>query len=99
MPTRNVGTRGVLVGLLALALTGAAAGPRIYAEPGLTRPSGYRVSADLAVLLPADQAWLQEGHVPGHGTAWGAMATWALVDLHAFTRPNGATAAGPGGPW
>jgi hypothetical protein len=99
MPMRHPGTWGVLGGLLALALTGAAAGPRTYPEAALTRPAGYRTTADLSSLTAADRTWLDEGQVPGRGTAWGDMATWALVDLHAFTHPNGATPAGPGGPW
>ncbi|HEU0213501.1 MAG TPA: hypothetical protein VFR13_05400 [Jiangellaceae bacterium] len=46
-----------------------------------------------AALVDADRAWLAAGRVPGTGTAHGAMAERALLDLHLMIRPNGALIA------
>ena len=99
MGTRRLSAWVALTALLGIALTGAAAGPRSYDEPRLIVPPGYRATADLTTLSATDRQWLGEGQVPGAASAWSDMATWALLDLHAMVRPNGAVPAGPGGPW
>ena len=45
-----------------------------------------------------DRAWLVRGRVPG-GAEMAPVVTRALLDLRHLTRPNGAVAAGPDGPW
>ncbi len=88
--------------LLALAVAGAASGPLTTpAEEHLISTGGYRAAAtyEASGRAAADRAWLGSGTVPGAGTRWEDMARWALVDLHTFQAPNGAVAAGPGGPW
>ncbi len=52
-----------------------------------------------AVLRHAsDLLWLFRGRIPGPPQRRG-VTTRALLDLHRLTRPNGAVAAGPDGPW
>lgn len=52
---------------------------------GLMRPFG-------------DVLWLARGRTPGRDARAGTVRT-ALLDLRRLTRPNGAVAAGPDGPW
>jgi hypothetical protein len=99
MRVRGLSAWVALTTVLGIALTGAAAGPRVYREPGLITAPGYRHVADLSALTAEDRAWLAEGRIPGVGTPWSDMATWALLDLRAFVHPNGAVAAGPGQAW
>ncbi len=94
--------RSLLVLLLALVMLGATAGQRAHLpEDGLITEPGYRAAATYVASgqARADQLWLETGTVPGSGTRWEDMARWALVDIRSFLSPNGAVAAGPGGPW
>lgn len=75
--------------------------------PVLRNGAGWRTTWELApsslgsrlVEPPADAAWLAFGTVPAPPGARGRVVAQALLDLHALTRPNGAVAAGPDGPW
>lgn len=59
--------------------------------------SGGTVGAEL--IGPASEAlWLAAGSVPGSADR-GQLVTRALLDLRGLTRPSGAVAAGPDGPW
>ncbi|WP_051510311.1 glycoside hydrolase family 15 protein [Intrasporangium oryzae] len=46
----------------------------------------------------SDAMWLTAGSVPGSG-ARQRLVSRALLDLRGLTRPSGAVAAGPDGPW
>jgi GH15 family glucan-1,4-alpha-glucosidase len=87
---------------LGLTMVGAAPGPMAHLpEDQLITAPGYRSAETYAPggQARADQLWLETGTVPGSGTRWEDMARWALVDIRSFLSPNGAVAAGPGGPW
>lgn len=93
----------VVVLLLAGVTLAPSLGPAVVREPGLitgpversTAPNG----ASDPALGAADRLWLASGTVPGSGTPHEAMATAALLDLRDYVQPDGAVAAGPGGPW
>ncbi|WP_374970061.1 glycoside hydrolase family 15 [Terrabacter sp. BE26] len=76
-------------------------------SPVLRNGAGWRTTWALApsslgsrlVEPPADAAWLAFGTVPALPGARGRVVAQALLDLHALTRPDGAVAAGPDGPW
>jgi len=74
----------------------AAAALQLGAGPAEPLPTLHN-AADWAGSGP-DAAWLDRGTVPGAGVHRGLVAR-ALLDLRALTRPNGAVAAGPSGPW
>ncbi|HYO17771.1 MAG TPA: glycoside hydrolase family 15 [Dermatophilaceae bacterium] len=88
---------------LLVALISATATATPEAQPGLLTSPGWRVTQDVPGPVPrgpnADVAWLSRGSVPGEGTRWEPMVRTALLDLHQLSEPNGAVAAGPGGPW
>lgn len=102
--------RRALVGVLA-AVAAAALGlvPALAHDeppPVLRNGAGWRSTWALAPTTvgtrllqpPGDAVWLAYGTVPATGERAGVVAQ-ALLDLHALTRPNGAVAAGPDGPW
>lgn len=47
----------------------------------------------------SNSEWLARGRVPGAGTRWEAMASWALVDLKCLLSGNGAMSAGAAPAW
>lgn len=88
--------------LLSLSVVGAAVGPLAHPpEVALISLAAYRAEPGYTQSgqAEADRLWVAEGTVPGATTRWEDMARWALVDIRSFTAPNGAVAAGPGGPW
>lgn len=88
--------------LLGLTVVGAAPGSLVHRpEDRLITAPGYRSAGTYAAggQAAADRLWLESGSVPGSDTRWADMARWALVDIRSFLGPNGAVAAGPGGPW
>jgi len=74
--------------------------------PVLRNDAGWRASSVLAPSTLGDRLieplsedlWLADGSLPSAGARTPVTAQ-ALRDLHALTRPNGAVAAGPDGPW
>ena len=47
----------------------------------------------------SNDAWLARGRIPGAGTRWESMASWALVDLKCLLSGNGAMSAGAAPAW
>ncbi|MEW1954034.1 glycoside hydrolase family 15 [Terrabacter sp. NPDC080008] len=102
--------RRALVGVLAaVAAAALSLAPLLKSDeppPVLRNGAAWRSSwafapASLGSRLldpPAEAVWLAYGSVPAEGER-GEVVAQALLDLHALTRPNGAVAAGPDGPW
>jgi GH15 family glucan-1,4-alpha-glucosidase len=95
---------GVLIAVTVLvAAISATATATPDAQPGLLTSPGWRATRDVPGPTPrgpsTDAAWLSLGSVPGEGTRWESMVRTALLDLHELSGPEGAVAAGPGGPW
>lgn len=102
--------RRALMGVLASVAAGALGLVPVLAHdepaPALRNGPAWRSTWALAPsslggrLLdpPAEAVWLAYGNVPAEGERAGVVSQ-ALLDLHALTRPNGAVAAGPDGPW
>lgn len=87
---------------VAALVAGAAAGPRAMPpEERLITAPGYRAAPAYADngQENADARWLASGTVPGTGTGWQDMASWALIDVKSHLEANGTVSAGPGGPW
>ncbi len=101
--------RGVLGVLAAVVVAGGGLVPRLAQEeplPVLRNDAEWRARSVLAPATlgarlfdpVAESVWLADGTVPATGARTHVTAQ-ALADLHALTRPNGAVAAGPDGPW
>ncbi|GGM90978.1 hypothetical protein GCM10009721_15650 [Terrabacter tumescens] len=101
--------RAVLGALAAVVVAGCGLVPRLTHEeplPVLRNDAGWRARSVLApttlgarlVDPVAEAVWVADGTVPVAGPRTDVTAQ-ALRDLHALTRPNGAVAAGPDGPW
>src|SRR5690349_20564210 len=101
--------RGVLGVLAAVVVAGGGLVPRLAQEeplPVLRNDAEWRARSVLAPATlgarlfdpVAESVWLADGTVPATGARTPVTAQ-ALADLHALTRPNGAVAAGPDGPW
>ena len=80
-----------------LALVAVTAGATPQGQPALVTAPARETDQEAAG--PAEASWLAQGSVPGKGTRWAQMNRTALLDLHRLSRPNGAVAAGPAGPW
>ncbi len=95
--------RRAWVSLLALLIVGAGGSFAVPSEPeplpilanGASWAAG--LTGDQAGQ-DADRTWLGSGTVPGRAGRH-TVVERALLDMHALTRPNGAVAAGPTGPW
>jgi GH15 family glucan-1,4-alpha-glucosidase len=101
--------RAVVGALAAVVAAGCGLVPQLVDDdplPVLRNDAGWRVRSVLAPATLGDRlidpvaegVWLVDGRVPSAG-ARTRVAAQALRDLHALTRPNGAVAAGPDGPW
>ncbi|ADU48919.1 glycoside hydrolase family 15 [Intrasporangium calvum] len=95
--------RRALVSILALLIIGAGGSFALPSEPGPlpTLANGGSWATALADGRPGahdDRVWLESGTVPGRA-AHHEVVERALLDLRALTRPDGAVAAGPSGPW
>ncbi|GAA6524644.1 glycoside hydrolase family 15 [Intrasporangium sp. DVR] len=95
--------RRAWVSLLALLVVGAGGSFAVPSEPEplpLLANGGSWASGrtDDAPGRDAARAWLDSGTVPGLAPQREVVER-ALLDLRALTRPNGAVAAGPTGPW
>jgi GH15 family glucan-1,4-alpha-glucosidase len=101
----------VRAGLAAAASAGVvlAAVPSLLPDeplPTLRNGAGWAGAAPFAaertgeaLMRPfGDVLWLARGRTPGEGDRAVTVRT-ALLDLRRLTRPNGAVAAGPDGPW
>ncbi len=65
-----------------------------------TQPDWYVARDAAAGRTNADNlAWVQEGSVPGAGTAYEPMVRAALLDLRRLSLPGGAMPAGAGAKW
>jgi GH15 family glucan-1,4-alpha-glucosidase len=101
--------RAVLAGLVAGVVSAVCAVPALLPDdplPVLRNDASWRVRSALGpvslgarLVDPiAEAVWVADGSVPSAGARTPAVSQ-ALLDLHGLTRPNGAVAAGPDGPW
>jgi len=101
--------RAVVAAVAAVVAAGLGLVPLLLDDdplPALRNDAGWRVTSVLGpvplgarLVGPLSEGiWLVDGRVPAAGARTRATEQ-ALRDLHALTRPNGAVASGPDGPW